>query len=531
MASYKPFKDPNIRVYYTQEMQAELQRCTDDPVYFMKNFVKIQTEGGARLFEPYYFQEEMVQNFNDSRNICCLLARQMGKTTVAAAYILWFAMFNPDQVIVLLSNNHAASLEIMSRIRYAYEECPDHIRDGVIEYNKTEIKFENKSRIISRATTSSAARGLSVNLLYLDEFAFVEPRIQEEFWTAVMPTLASTGGKCIITSTPNTETDKFGKLWFDSQKTLDDNGFPYPNGVGKNGFKGLIYRWDCHPKRDAAWAEDEMRKSGESGFRREYNCEFITFQETLIDPIVLSSIKKNSTRAFMGSTGKIRWYNKLRPGLAYMVALDPASGTGGDSAAIQIYEVQTLRQVAEWQDNLTDIPDQVRLLNRLLRMIDLELRKLGDPDPTLYWSFENNTIGEAVVLMVNQMGLDNFPGFLMNEPRRTRTGKIRKGFTTTRTSKKTACFTLKRLVEQRKLEIASEALHEELTTFIAVDSDSTKYEAKSGCHDDLVSALLIITRMVSIVSKFEENLQDRVKETLDEDFRKPLPVITFTGTR
>ena len=147
-----------------------------------------------------------------------------------------------------MGNNFAAAMEIMSRIRYSYEECPDFIRDGVIDYNKMEIKFENKSRIVSRATTPSAARGLTVDLLYLDEFAFVLPNIQKEFWSAVSPTLAASKGTCIITSTPNTENDKFASIWFDSQKIVDD--FTNPNGLGINGFKGQRVSWERHPARD-----------------------------------------------------------------------------------------------------------------------------------------------------------------------------------------------------------------------------------------------------------------------------------------
>ena len=436
-------------------------------------------------------------------------------------------MFHPDQTILVVSNNHQAALEIMSRIRYMYESCPDHIRDGVIDYNKLEIKFENKSKIVSRATTESAARGLSVNLLYLDEFAFVTPNIQDEFLSSVTPTLSSTKGKCVITSTPNTEFDLFATLWRDSQRIYDENGFCNEAGIGVNGFKGIKVTWDKHPDRSQEWADAEIKKIGLSKFLREYNCEFITYQETLVDALALKEIKDTTCRKHIGVTGKIRWFKPLEKGCTYLVSLDPASGTGGDNSAIQVYEIPSLRQVAEWKDNTTDIPSQVKLVNKLLRLIDLELRKMGETNPDIYWSFENNTIGEAVAVTVREMGLDYFPGNLLSEPRRTRVGKIRLGFTTTNSTKKTACFMLKKLIEQKKLEIASEPLLQELNDFIARDEHSVKFAAKDGSNDDLVTSLLLMVRMIQTVSKYQDDLSSVIKETLDDEFSSPLPFISF----
>lgn len=528
MAGYCPFKKPGTQVAYTQAMIDELQQCEDDPIYFMEHFCYIQTSGGAKLFTPYDYQKEMINNFQGHKNNVLLTARQMGKTTVAAAYLLWYAMFHPDQTILVMGNNYQAAAEIMGRIRYSYEECPDHIRESAVDYNKEYIRFSNNSRIVSRATTGGAARGLSVNLLYLDEFAFVMPNIQEEFWSAVSPTLAATDGSCIITSTPNTEYDKYASIWFDSQKTLDENGFEKPDGVGQNGFKGIKVAWDSHPDRDEKWANEERYKVGESMFLREHCCEFVTYQETLVDAVKLRAIKEKYVRPHIGTSENVRWFKRPRAGLTYLFALDPASGTGGNNAAIQVYEVPSLKQVAEWQCNQTDISGQVRLMNKLLRMVDIELRKQGDGNPDLYWGFENNTIGEAAVLAVTQMGLDLFPGFLLNEPRKTRTGKIRKGFTTTKSTKKTACFHLKKLVEGDQIEIASEPLIKELNDFIARDHDSVTFAAKDGCTDDLVSAMLLIMRMIQTVSKYEVELANTVQESLDEDYRQPLPIISFS---
>lgn len=435
-------------------------------------------------------------------------------TTCAAGYLLWHAMFNKTQTVLLLGNVLATAKEIMERIQFAYEMCPDFIRDGVLKYNVTSITFENKSRIIARATTPSAARGLSVNLLYLDEFAFVQESYQSEFWSAVSPTLVASKGRCIITSTPNTEYDQFASIWNESQ--IYDNP---TSTIGVNDFRGLMVTWDKHPERDINWAQKEEKKIGSSKFRREYNCEFLSFQETLISAIKLSEIKKRTVRDPVKLTGDVKWFKDIEYGCTYLVALDPSGGTGGDDAAIQVYELPTFRQVAEWKNNLTIIPDQIKLMYKILNEVAFRMQRLGarNIEEHLFWSVENNSIGEAAVLEIQRFGVERFPGTLINEPRRTRTGRIRKGLNTTRNTKKTACFHLQKLAETFRLEVASVDLHKQLSDFIKQGQDDGVYKAKTGTKDDLVSSLLIIVRMIDIVSKFDDRAAEVLSETLDDD--------------
>lgn len=456
-------------------------------------------------------------------------------TTVAAAYILWYAMFHPDQTILLLGNIYSAAMETMSRIRYAYEECPDHIRDGAIDYNKSEIKFENKSRIIARATTSNAARGLAVNLLYLDEFAFVADNIQEEFWSAVSPTLASTGGSCIITSTPNTEYDQFAKIWKESNLFIDEENGIYKEegGTGINDFKGIMVTWDKHPDRDDEWAKKEEYKIGTSKFMREYNCAFVSYQETLINNLKLQEISRQTVRDCIRITGKgagaVQWFKDVEYGMTYAVALDPAGGTGGNDAAIEVYELPTLRQVAEWRDNETSISDQIRLVYKILNELAYRMEEKGarNVEEHLYWTIESNNIGEAGVVVIKNFGIDNFPGQLINEPRRTR-GKIRTGLTTSKSTKKTACFNMQKLIETFRLEVASRGLHRQLNDFIKQGIEEGVYKAKNGTKDDLVSATLIIVRMIDIISKFEYRTAGVISDELvstEEMFKNQIPFL------
>ena len=198
-------------------------------------------------------------------------------TTTAAGYLLWYAMFVPDSTILVAAHKHTGAQEIMSRIRYAYELCPDHIRSGATSYNKQSLEFDNGSRIMAQTTTPTTGRGLSLSLLYADEFAFVPPNIASEFWTSISPTLA-TGGKAIITSTPNSDEDQFSQIWKEANLKFDE--FGNETVVGKNGFFPFRAFWNEHPDRNETWANEERSRIGEERFRREHDCEFLVFDET-----------------------------------------------------------------------------------------------------------------------------------------------------------------------------------------------------------------------------------------------------------
>lgn len=266
-------KSAYSQVKYTAETFQEFQQCADPvtgPLYFLSNYMKIQhpTRGSIPL-ELYDFQEELLYNYHNYRYSINMLSRQMGKSTVAAGYLLWYAMFVPDSTILIASNKGANASEIMQRVRYAYENTPDHIRAGVVEYNKGSITFDNGSRIVGTTTTETTGRGMSISLVYLDEFAFVRNSIAKEFWTSLSPTL-STGGKCIITSTPNTDEDTFANIWHSANKLFDEYG--NERDMGQNGFKAYLATWDRHPDRDDAWARDEEARIGTERFNREHLC-------------------------------------------------------------------------------------------------------------------------------------------------------------------------------------------------------------------------------------------------------------------
>lgn len=258
---------------FTEKDLEDLAKCMDPktgPHYFLENFFYIQHPVRGKLkYEPYDYQRRLINSYHQHRFNVNLLPRQTGKTTTAAGYLLWYAMFVPDSTILIAAHKYTGAQEIMVRIRYAYEMCPDNIRAGCTSYNKQSIEFENGSRIIAQTTTETTGRGMSLSLLYADEFAFVAPNIASEFWTSISPTLA-TGGKAIITSTPNSDEDQFASIWKEANKRFDEHG--NTTEVGRNGFFPFRAHWSEHPDRDEAWAEVERSRIGEERFRREHNC-------------------------------------------------------------------------------------------------------------------------------------------------------------------------------------------------------------------------------------------------------------------
>lgn len=512
---------------FTEDQVQDLLLCADPNegyMYFVKNFFYIQHPVRGKVkFEPYEYQERLLHSYHDYRFNINMMPRQSGKTTCAAGYLLWYAMFHPDQTILVAAHKYTGAQEIMQRIRYGYELCPDHIRCGVVNYNKGSMEFDNGSRIVSATTTGNTGRGMSISLLYCDEFAFVQPNIADEFWTSISPTLA-TGGRAILTSTPNSDEDTFAIIWKESQDKFDEFGNEKEDGLGRNGFHGYRSEWHEHPDRDEEWRKTELGRIGEERFRREYGCEFLVFDETLINSIKLAEL---DGREPIMKMGQVRWYKKPTPGNIYLAALDPSLGTGGDYGAIQVFELPSMIQVAEWQHNVTPIQGQVKIFRDVLRYIQDEIGM--EDNNNIYWSCENNTVGEAALVVISDLGEDTFPGLFISEPvRKGHVRKFRKGFNTTFNSKISACSRLKFLVEEDKLKINSRPLLSELKTFIAA---GTSFKAKSGQHDDLVSALLLVVRITVILADWDPRIFESlsVSPHLEDDWEAPLPIFISTN--
>lgn len=514
-------KAANKRTAYTPEQIREIARCQRDPLYFMERFMWIQHPVKGRVrFEAYAYQKRLIDAYWKNTSVIALLPRQSGKTTTAAGYLLWYAMFHDDVTILIAANKFRAANEIMDRIKFAYEELPDYIRAGVSTYNVQDVKFDNGSRIKATTTTPDSGRGMSISLLYLDEFAFVKPRIAEEFWTAMAPTLA-TGGKCIITSTPNSDEDKFAEIWAGANKRQDEYGDDIPDGLGVNGFCAFSAHYSEVPGRDEAWAAREAAKIGVDRFKREYGCEFVTADETLINAVTLLTLQGVDPMMKMGQT---RWYERIEPNKTYLVALDPSAGVGQDYSAIEVFSLPDMKQVAEWTHNRTSIPQQVRTMQGIVNHIHAEMRKHSDQrgEPEIYFSLENNSWGEGAILTIDELGEETFQGIWLHEPKVKGVARLRRGLNTNVRSKALACIKMKSLIESGRLTLSSKQLVRQIKMFVA---RGNSFSGKVGENDDCVMASLLCIRMMQMVTTWDENVGNLMKDSFgDEHESEPMPV-------
>ena len=509
---------------YTLEEVKHLEACLDPvtgPLYFCRNFLKIQhPTRGAIKFDPYEYQINLINAYHEHKQTIAMLPRQSGKTTCATGYLLWYTMFVSECQVLIAAHKYEGAQDIMNRYRYGYENLPDFVRAGVHSYNRNTIEYDNGSRIQATTTTENTGRGKSLSLIYCDEFAFVQPPEKaKEFWTALSPTL-STGGKCIITSTPNSDEDQFALIWTEANNRFDEYG--NEQKVGTNGFFSYYAHWSEHPDRDEKWAQVERAKIGDERFRREFDCEFLIFVETLINAVKLAELKGDEPYMTMGQT---RWYKDIDPRCTYLVALDPSLGTGGDYSAIQVFELPAMEQIAEWHHNLTPVQSQAKHLKEICNYIATRGKERGG-NPQIYYSVENNTVGESALICISNIGEENFAGLFLSEPiRKGHFRKFRKGFNTTHKSKIAACSQFKHMVETGKMRIHSKPLISELKNYVA---HGVGFGAKTGENDDLVSSTLLILRMAGILADWDPKIYEKMTDKITED-QMPMPIFVSTG--
>ena len=331
-------KKVNTPVEFTKEQILEFDKCSKNPIYFMKNYIQIVSlDEGLIPFRMYGFQEHIVKTIHENRFTICKLPRQSGKSTTVVSYLLHYALFNPNSNIAILANKSSTARDILSRVQLAYENLPKWLQQGVINWNKGNIELENKSTIVAAATSSSAIRGGSYNIIFLDEFAFVPANIAEMFFSSVYPTISSgTKTKLVIVSTPY-GMNQFYKLWTDAENKRND-------------YIPIEVHWSEVPGRDEKWKEDTIRNTSPEQFQQEFECEFLGSVNTLISP---AKIKNIVFKTPIKSNAGLDVYEDPKKGATYVCMVDVARGVNKDYSAFIIADVSQMpyKVVAKYRSN------------------------------------------------------------------------------------------------------------------------------------------------------------------------------------
>lgn len=497
MAGHKnPFlKRANEQHEYTAEHILEIRKCMKSAEYFIDTYCQIQhaVEGSIRFaLRPY--QRRIIKVLENNRLSIALAPRQIGKSWIAGAYLLWFAMFKSEKTVLIASNKNDNAMEMINRVRFMYERVPHWLKPGLADdgWNKHSVGFDNGSRIISQATSENTGRGLSISLMFLDEFAFVRDSIADEFWTSVSPTLA-TGGSCIICSTPNGDTNRFAQLWRGANN-------PHPDaskaGLGINDFAPIEILWNEPPGRDEKFRREETAKIGEIRWSQEYECQFISSDPLLVDTIVLANLTEAVAKVKpVAKSGDITFYSLPSEGNTYLVAMDPSTGSGSDYTSIVAYEFPEMVQVAEFRSNTASSVMGYHNLKKMLRIFE-------SAQANVYYTVEVNGVGEAIIAL---MEADEDP--LETAEFVSESGMRRRGMTTTGRSKIKGCLAMKEMIERANITIRSAVTVHELKNFVR---KAGSYAAKANSTDDTVMATVLIIRMLEEISSYDQQAYDKM---------------------
>ena len=484
-------KRAHVPIGFTSEQVEEVIKCSQDVVYFIKNYVKIiNLDEGLVPFDMYPFQEDMANTISDNRFTVIKTCRQAGKTTTAAAVILWHVLFNESYTIAILANKLNTAREILSRVQRAYENLPKWLQQGVVVWNKTNIELENGSQIIASSTASSAIRGYSINFLYLDEFAFVPRTIQDDFFTSVYPTIISgSNTKVVITSTPN-GFDLFYKIWINSVE-------------GRNEYQNYMVNWWDVPGRDEEWRQKTIANTSEDQFRQEFDAEFLGSANTLISPNILKIL------AFIDPLSKhydsaLSVYEEPQPGRNYFLVADVSRGVGVDASAFLVYDVTEMpyKVVAAYKNNLIEPILYPEIIYQVAKsyseaFVMIEINDNGQQiADILHQDLEYENIVYTTVK--GRAGQIMGAGFAQNNQR---------GVRTTKQVKRLGCVNMKTMIEKQQIILNDFHVINELSTFI---HKGNGYEAESGAHDDLVMCIVLLAWATT---------QTFFKELTDTDFR------------
>ena len=484
-------KKANTPIEFTKENIFEFLKCKDDPVYFARKYIQIVSlDKGLVPFEMYDFQERLVRNFHESRFNICKMPRQTGKSTTVVSYLLHYAVFNDNINIAILANKASTARDLLGRLQLAYENLPRWMQQGIISWNKGSLELENGSKISANSTSSSAVRGGSYNVIFLDEFAFIPNHIADDFFASVYPTISSgQSTKVIIVSTPR-GMNHFYRMWHDAERK-------------KNEYVPTEVHWSEVPGRDEAWKEQTIANTSEQQFKVEFECEFLGSVNTLINSAKLKNLVYESP---IQRNAGLDVYEAPRKDHNYLITVDVARGLGNDYSAFIVFDITNFpyKAVAKYRNN--------EIKPMLFPSI---IDDVGKAYNKAFILCEVNDIGDQVASILNyDLEYDN----LLMCSQRGRAGQVvgagfsgkrsQLGVRTTQAVKKLGCSNLKTLLEDDKILIIDYDIISELTTFA---QKHNSFEAEEGCNDDLAMCLVIFAWLVA---------QDYFKEMTDNDVRK-----------
>ena len=460
---------------FTLEQLAEIEKCQEDPIYFIENYCQIVTlDHGLQLFKLYDCQKEKVLHILNNRKAILMEGRQQGKTITSAACILWYTLFQESKTVAIMANKTAAAREVMSRYQGMYENLPLWMQQGVKTWNKGDVELENGSKIFTAATTASGIRGKSVNWLYIDEAAIIPNTVAEQFFASVYPTIsAGQTTKILLTSTP-LGYNHFWKFWNEAEK-------------GHNGFEPMFIPYHRIPGRDEDWAEEQLRLLGELKFNQEVLCEFLGSSNTLINAKTLGAMSSIDP---IHSKDGLDIYEEPVDGHVYAIGVDTARGVGGDYSAFSVLDVtQTpYRLVAKYRDN--------KIAPMLYPNI---IAKVGNDYNHAYILVEINDIGQQVADILHmELEYENILTSVKSQQKQYLSPgfgtKTQRGVRMTKQVKRQGCFALKSLLEEQKLLVFDADTISEFSTFIEKQGS---WMADEGYFDDLVMSLVLFAWMTS----------------------------------
>ena len=486
-------KKANTPIEFSQEQVLEFIKCKEDPVYFANSYIKIVSlDEGLTQFKPYDFQEKLINTFHENRFNICKMPRQTGKSTTVVSYLLHYLIFNDSVNIGILANKAATARELLQRLATAYENLPKWMQQGIISWNKGSIELENGSKILAASTSASAVRGMSFNILFLDEFAFVPNHIADSFFASVYPTITSgKSTKVIMVSTPH-GMNHFYRYWNDAEK-------------GKNEYIPTDVHWSEVPGRDAAWKAQTIANTSEAQFKVEFECEFLGSVDTLIAPSKLKSfIYENPIVRNAG----LDIYENSKEKHDYLITVDVARGVSEDYSAFVVFDITEFphRVVAKYRNNEIKPMMYPNIIYEVAKnynsaYILCEVNDIGDQVASLlHYDLEYQNI--LMCSMRGRAGQVVGQGFSGK--------KTQMGVKMSKTVKKIGALNLKTIIEEDKLIFNDYEIISELTTFV---SKHNSFEAEDGCNDDLAMCLVIYAWLVA---------QDYFKELTDQDIRKRL---------